>query len=55
VNGGRVSVARELGRAGVRKVLQRTGIIEESVTSLPADPCEEVQLLDTIAELARTR
>ena len=41
-----MSVARELGRAGVRKVLQRTGIIEESVTSLPADPCEVVQLLD---------
>ena len=46
MNGGRVRVARELGRAGVRKVLQRTGIIEESVTSLPADPCEVVQLLD---------
>jgi glycerol-3-phosphate O-acyltransferase len=46
VNGGRVTVARELGRAGVRKVLQRTGIIEESVTPLPTDPSEVVQLLD---------
>jgi glycerol-3-phosphate O-acyltransferase len=27
-------------------VLQRTGITEESVTSLPTDPCEVVQLLD---------
>ena len=46
MNGGRVTVARELGRAGVRKVLQRTGIIEESVTPLPTDPSEVVQLLD---------
>ena len=45
MNGGRVTVARELGRAGVRKVLQRTGIIEESVTPLPTDPSEVVQLL----------
>ena len=46
MNGGRVTVARELGRAGVRKVLQRTGIIEESVTPLSTDPSEVVQLLD---------
>ncbi|MGO9153913.1 lysophospholipid acyltransferase [Mycobacterium sp.] len=46
MNGGRVTVARELGRAGVRKMLQRTGIIEESVTPLPTDPSEVVQLLD---------
>ena len=41
-----MTVARELGRAGVRKVLQRTGIIDESVTSLSTDPAEVVQLLD---------
>jgi glycerol-3-phosphate O-acyltransferase len=41
-----VTVARELGRAGVRKVLQRTGIIEESVSPLSTDPSEVVQLLD---------
>jgi glycerol-3-phosphate O-acyltransferase len=46
VNGRRVTVARELGRAGVRKALQRTGIIEESVTPLSTDPSEVVQLLD---------
>jgi glycerol-3-phosphate O-acyltransferase len=46
VNGGRVTVARELGRAGMRKVLQRTGIIEESVAPLSTDPSEVVQLLD---------
>ena len=46
MNGGRVTVARELGRAGMRKVLQRTGIIEESVAPLSTDPSEVVQLLD---------
>ncbi len=45
MSGGRVTTARELGRAGVRKVLQRTGIIEESVTPLSTDPAEVVQLL----------
>jgi glycerol-3-phosphate O-acyltransferase len=45
VNGGRLATARELGRVGVRKVLQRTGIIEESTTPLSTDPPEVVQLL----------
>jgi glycerol-3-phosphate O-acyltransferase len=37
--------ARELGRVGVRKMLQRTGILDESVTPLSTDPAEVVQLL----------
>jgi glycerol-3-phosphate O-acyltransferase len=37
--------ARELGRVRVRKLLQRTGIVEESVTALPTDPAEVAQLL----------
>ena len=41
-----MTAARELGRVGVRKVLQRTGIIEESADALPTDPSEVVQLLD---------
>ena len=41
-----MTAARELGRAGVRKVLQRTGIIEESAAALPTDPSEVIQLLD---------
>ena len=45
MSGGRVTGARELGRAGVRKVLQRTGIIEESVAPLTTDPAEVVELL----------
>ena len=36
---------RELGRADLRKMLQRTGIIDESVTPLSTDPAEVVQLL----------
>ncbi|OBF18282.1 glycerol-3-phosphate acyltransferase [Mycobacterium kubicae] len=36
---------REVGRVGVRKVLQRTGIVEESGTALPTDPDEVAQLL----------
>jgi glycerol-3-phosphate O-acyltransferase len=34
-----------MGRAGVRKLLQRTGIVDESGAPLPADPVEVVQLL----------
>jgi len=45
VTGGPASTARELGRVGVRKMLQRSGIIDESVTSLSTDPAEVVQLL----------
>src|ERR1700741_41690 len=37
--------ARELGRVGVRKMLQRTGILDESVTPLSTDPPEVVELL----------
>src|SRR6201987_5070937 len=36
---------RELGRVGARKVLQRIGILDESVTPLSTDPAEVVQLL----------
>ena len=45
MSGARVTVARELGRIGIRKALQRTGIVEESVTPLATDPSEVVQLL----------
>ena len=45
MSGGRVTAARELGRIGARKVLQRTGIIDESVTPLSTDPAAVVQLL----------
>ena len=37
--------ARELARAEARKMLQRTGILDESVTPLSTDPAEVVQLL----------
>ncbi|HEY1442392.1 MAG TPA: lysophospholipid acyltransferase [Mycobacterium sp.] len=40
-----MATARELGRVGVRKMLQRTGILDESVTPLSTDPAEVVQLL----------
>jgi glycerol-3-phosphate O-acyltransferase len=38
--------AREVGRSGVRKLLQRTGIVDESTTPLATDPEEVTQLLD---------
>ncbi|WP_420715895.1 lysophospholipid acyltransferase [Mycobacterium sp. 663a-19] len=38
-------MARELGRVGTRKLLQRSGILDESVTPLSTDPAEVVQLL----------
>jgi glycerol-3-phosphate O-acyltransferase len=37
--------AREIGREGLRKLLQRTGIVDESTTPLATDPAEVVQLL----------
>jgi glycerol-3-phosphate O-acyltransferase len=40
-----VATAREVGRAGVRKMLQRTGIVDESTAPLPTDPDEVVELL----------
>ncbi|SOX53637.1 glycerol-3-phosphate acyltransferase [Mycobacterium ahvazicum] len=45
VTGGRLATAREFGRVGVRKMLQRPGIIEESVTPVPGDPVAVAQLL----------
>ena len=45
MSGGPAASARELGRAGVRKLLQRTGMIDESTTRLSTDPAEVVQLL----------
>jgi glycerol-3-phosphate O-acyltransferase len=38
--------AREVGRSGVRKLLQRTGIVEESTTPLATDPEAVTQLLE---------
>ncbi len=43
--GGPAGNAREIGRTGARKLLQRTGLIEESTTPLATDPAEVVQLL----------
>jgi glycerol-3-phosphate O-acyltransferase len=45
VSGGPSVTAREIGRAGMRKLLQRTGVVDESMTPLPTDPDEVVQLL----------
>src|SRR5947209_5029007 len=45
MSGGPAVTAREIGRAGMRKLLQRTGIVNESATPLPTDPDEVVQLL----------
>jgi glycerol-3-phosphate O-acyltransferase len=59
VTGGPASTARELGRVGVRKILQRSGIVDESVTPLSTDPAEVVQLLsapwydDRLTKLAK--
>lgn len=38
--------AREVGRVGMRKLLQRSGIVEESTTPLSTDQPEVAQLLD---------
>ncbi len=45
MTGGRLATARELGRAWARKILQRTGIVKESVTPLSTDPAAVAQLL----------
>lgn len=45
MSGGPASTAREIGRVGVRKLLQRTGITQESVAPLSTDPDEVAQLL----------
>ncbi|OBH97941.1 lysophospholipid acyltransferase [Mycobacterium sp. E2733] len=45
MSGGPGGTARELGRLGVRKLLQRSGIVEESTKPLTTDPEEVVQLL----------
>lgn len=43
--GGPAGTAREMGRVGARKLLQRTGLIEESTTPLATDPAEVARLL----------
>lgn len=45
MSGGPASTAREIGRVGVRKLLQRTGITQEPVTALSTDPDDVAQLL----------
>jgi glycerol-3-phosphate O-acyltransferase len=45
MSGKRMATARELGRVGARKILQRSGILDESTTPLSTDPAEVVQLL----------
>jgi glycerol-3-phosphate O-acyltransferase len=59
MSGGPAATAREIGRLGVRKLLQRTGIVEESTSALSTDPAEVVELLgapwydDRLVKLAR--
>ncbi|BBX61164.1 putative acyltransferase plsB1 [Mycobacterium saskatchewanense] len=55
MSGGAAATAREMGRVGVRKVLQRTGIIGESVAPLSTDPPEVVELLTTPWYVERLR
>ncbi|RAU92687.1 lysophospholipid acyltransferase [Mycobacterium colombiense] len=43
--GGPAGAAREMGRVGIRKLLQRTGIVEESTSPLSTDPAEVADLL----------
>lgn len=43
--GGPAGSAREIGRIGARKLLQRTGLIDESTTPLATDTAEVAQLL----------
>ncbi|OBF03229.1 glycerol-3-phosphate acyltransferase [Mycobacterium sp. ACS4054] len=45
MSGGPASAASEFGRAGVRKLLQRSGLVEESTAPLATDPAEVAQLL----------
>jgi glycerol-3-phosphate O-acyltransferase len=45
MSGGAAASAREITRIEMRKLLQRTGIVEESTTALSTDPPEVVELL----------
>ncbi|KAA1249382.1 lysophospholipid acyltransferase [Mycobacterium simiae] len=45
MTGGAAATARGIGRVGLRKLLQRSGIIDESTTPLATDPDEVVQLM----------
>lgn len=45
MSGGPTGTAREIGRIGVRKLLQRSGLLEESTSPLSTDPAEVVELL----------
>ena len=45
MSGGPGTTARELARVGVRKLLQRSGVVDESSAALPTDPAEVAQLL----------
>jgi glycerol-3-phosphate O-acyltransferase len=45
MSGGPGGTARELGRVGLRMLLQRSGIVDESAAPLPTDPPEVAQLL----------
>ncbi len=45
MSGGPGATAREIGRVGVRKLLQRGGLLDESSAPLPTDPAEVAQLL----------
>lgn len=45
MSGGPAAGAREIGRVGIRKLLQRGGIVDESSTALPTDPAEVAKLL----------
>ncbi|MEE3063079.1 MAG: lysophospholipid acyltransferase [Actinomycetota bacterium] len=45
MTGGRLATVRELGRVRARKLLQHSGIIDESVTPLSSDPVAVAQLL----------
>lgn len=45
MTGGPAATVREIGRVKARKMLQRTGIIDESVTPLSTDSADVVQLL----------
>ncbi len=45
MTGGPAGRAREIGRVGVRKMLQRSGLVEESTSPLSTDPAEVAQLL----------
>lgn len=45
MSGGPAETARKIGRLGVRKLLQRTGIVEESTSPLSTDPAQVGELL----------